>query len=131
MAMRSLAAGAAACVGTAPAAPEVEDEAVGTPLVAPVVAGAFAAAVGLPEGKNVGLLPLKTCHWSHNNTSEKPNITQRMVRRISSMFMAKTSCRETDQRTVTWLGRMGACLWWELGRVRRRRRAGSEQDASK
>lgn len=36
-------------------------------------------------GKKVAFLPLCTCHLSHSKTSEKPNITHRMVRRISFM----------------------------------------------
>ena len=76
----------------------------GTPLLAPaitVLLGLFAGVVpvgGTPApwalawdatgaglGKNVALFPLKTCHWSHSKTIEKPKITHKTVRRMSFM----------------------------------------------
>ena len=61
--------------------------AAGTPLAGSAAeAGALArppAAVCEALGKKVALRPLCTCHWSHNMTSEKAKITQRMVRRMS------------------------------------------------
>lgn len=63
---------------------------VGTPAaladgLADGLAGVALLATCVEEGKNVALLPLKTCHWSHNRTMEKPKITHRMVRRMSFM----------------------------------------------
>jgi hypothetical protein len=91
-------AGAAAVVaGTWAVAATAFDE--GTPDAAgaaEALAGAALAAVLADEGKNVALLPLWTCHWSHNMTMEKPKITHRMVRRISFM---KTSLSRKGRAT--------------------------------
>jgi hypothetical protein len=75
-------AGVAAGAGTAP----LPTGPAGTLAVeAGAAAGAVLLATGVGEGKNVALLPLKSCHWSHNRTMEKPKITHRMVRRMSFM----------------------------------------------
>jgi len=80
-------------VGTAPGAVEgvlAGDEdgteasvVIEVPALDDVAAGALAVCVA--EGKKVALWPLKTCHWSHNKTMEKPKITHKMVRRMSFM----------------------------------------------
>ena len=57
------------------------------------VVGAVAVAVGGP-GKKVAWRPLCTCHLSHSKTREKPNITHRMVRRMS--FMKTSLQRKVD-----------------------------------
>jgi hypothetical protein len=49
------------------------------------VAPAGVLAVCVAPGKKVALWPLKTCHWSHRRTMEKPKITHKMVRRMSFM----------------------------------------------
>src|SRR5574344_974074 len=72
--------------------------AVALALVAPggceaAVVGAVAVAVGGP-GKKVAWRPLCTCHLSHSKTREKPNITHRMVRRMS--FMKTSLQRKVD-----------------------------------
>jgi hypothetical protein len=61
-----------------------------------VVAGAGAFAVWDADGKKVGFWPLKTCHWSHSKTMEKPKITHKMVRRMSFM----TASFQKEERSL-------------------------------
>ena len=84
---RGAAEAAGAEVGTWPGVAVTAAEAAGTALALALAAAAGAGAVAATSGlgKNVALLPLYSCHWSHNKTREKPKITQRMVRRISVM----------------------------------------------
>ena len=53
--------------------------------LAGLLAGAVVLTAGAGDGKKVALLPLKSCHWSHSRTMEKPKITHKMVRRMSFM----------------------------------------------
>ncbi len=95
----------------------------GVAVVAYPQSGLWPAA-GLVEGRKVGLLPLKTCHWSHSSTSENPKITHRIVRRIS--FMTKTSCRRREEtKTASLTGSCDAVISVGPDRARPGTRAGS------
>ena len=61
---------------------------------APAAGAAAPTAAG--DGKNVALLPLCNCHLSHSKTMEKPNITHKMVRRMS--FMETSLVRRVNWR---------------------------------
>lgn len=110
---------AAAIVGTdvtpLDGAADVEDEG---------VTAATAGAVGF--GKNVAFCPLKTCHWSHNRTIEKPKITHKMVRRMSFMTVSFQMMGKSlgPLRKVQRDGKKGAAR--EPGRAHPCTKAGSE-----
>jgi len=76
-------------VGTAPGDPGValagDEDGTEDAVTALDEGDTGALAVCVAEGKKVALWPLKTCHWSHNKTMEKPKITHKMVRRMSFM----------------------------------------------
>jgi hypothetical protein len=100
MTMRSFliaAAGASALLGTGIPPGTAAATGTGVPGTAATAGGTLLAGVAVTAGdlaaviaggKNVGFCPLKICHWSHNRTMEKPNITHKMVRRMSFMTVS-------------------------------------------